>query len=518
LSPSRTLPEDVEPSSRRLQITPTASRRFGPLLLVIGAVAFVTRLGIMVHGGGLRSFGGYDDGVYYAAADALVHGRLPYRDFLLLHPPGLLLALAPFAWIGSVTSDATGLELGRLAFELIGAVSAVLVAVLLRPRGLAAAAAGGLGYAIFMPAVYAERSTLLEPLGTLGLLVALVLLLRRPAGTRAVVLAGIALGLTLTVKIWYVVPVAVVLAYGVLVLRGRSRWLLPAGAAAGALVVYLPFFASAPGPMWRYVVTDQLGRSVARNATLGSRLERIFAVPGHIPPALAIGVTIIFVLATGLIAALAVVLTRQAELVLFVALLVATVGVLLQTPSFFGHYTTFSAAPLALVIGASVGVLRDRVGARAATVAAVVVVAGVAVLAAPSYLHRRVGSTLHGQAVQAAVGRVNGCVMADDPTILALLDTLSRDLDRGCPLWPDVTGWTYEARISPTVHGVRLSRPRNPIWQSAIVRYLTSGDAYLRVRSNTGLSAESRQKLREGQVLARSGKVVLRATPGRSAR
>ena len=45
----------------------------------------------------MYGLGNYDDGVYYSAATALVHGQLPYRDFLLLQPPGIAVLLAPFA-------------------------------------------------------------------------------------------------------------------------------------------------------------------------------------------------------------------------------------------------------------------------------------------------------------------------------------------------------------------------------------------------------------------------------------
>ena len=45
---------------------------------------------------------GYDDGVHYAAAASLIHGRLPYRDFLFLQPPAMVLAASPFAWLGSL--------------------------------------------------------------------------------------------------------------------------------------------------------------------------------------------------------------------------------------------------------------------------------------------------------------------------------------------------------------------------------------------------------------------------------
>ena len=72
-------------------------RWWGPSLLLVATAAFLLRLLPVLHGGGLYGRGNYDDGVYYAAAAGLVHGLLPYRDVLLLHPPGIVLALAPFA-------------------------------------------------------------------------------------------------------------------------------------------------------------------------------------------------------------------------------------------------------------------------------------------------------------------------------------------------------------------------------------------------------------------------------------
>jgi hypothetical protein len=61
--------------------------------LLIGAVAYVARLVPVVRGAGLRGMNSYDGAVYYAAAAGLAHGLLPYRDFLFLHPPGIVVAL-----------------------------------------------------------------------------------------------------------------------------------------------------------------------------------------------------------------------------------------------------------------------------------------------------------------------------------------------------------------------------------------------------------------------------------------
>jgi alpha-1,2-mannosyltransferase len=107
----------------------------------VAALAFALRLSAVLHGGGPKGFfGRYDDGVYYSGAVALLSGRMPYRDFVLLHPPGVLLASAPFAEIGRLTHDSTGLASARVAWMGIGALIAVLIMVVTRRFGLPPAA------------------------------------------------------------------------------------------------------------------------------------------------------------------------------------------------------------------------------------------------------------------------------------------------------------------------------------------------------------------------------------------
>ena len=39
----------------------------------------------------------YDDGTDFGSAILLVHGYLPYRDFIIVQPPGITLLMAPVA-------------------------------------------------------------------------------------------------------------------------------------------------------------------------------------------------------------------------------------------------------------------------------------------------------------------------------------------------------------------------------------------------------------------------------------
>ena len=126
---------------------PPPGRRMALVWLIMAAaalVAFLARRDLVVRHAGLLGLHGYDDGVYYAGAAALLAGRMPYRDFVLLHPPGILLVLAPFAEIGALTSDQDGLASVRVGFWLVGAVNAALVARVAAREGPTAAAVGGL--------------------------------------------------------------------------------------------------------------------------------------------------------------------------------------------------------------------------------------------------------------------------------------------------------------------------------------------------------------------------------------
>ena len=105
---------------------------------------------------------------------------LPYRDFLFLHPPGILVTLAPLGLVARLTRDSLGLELARVLVILVGAVNAALVAAASRRLGLLAAAVAGTFYAVWPPVAMSETQPRLEPFVSLGLLVALAVLASRP--------------------------------------------------------------------------------------------------------------------------------------------------------------------------------------------------------------------------------------------------------------------------------------------------------------------------------------------------
>jgi alpha-1,2-mannosyltransferase len=475
----------------------------------VAVVAFAARMWVVLHGGGFDALAGYDQGVYYAAADAFVHGLRPYGGFLLLHPPGIVLLLSPFAALGSVTSDSTGMAVARFAFVLLGVLNAVLVTRIALRFGRVAAIVGGLFYAMWLPVVGLENQTKLEPLGNTCLLLGLVCLVRRrgqqPPSPRATWLAGAALGAGSCVKIWGVVPLLVVVGWQLLDRGWRPAVRVVAGAAAAAVAICLPFFVTAPDAMLRMVVVDQLGRPpmpvsmISRLYTLSSLDIWSPLSPGSATVLAVVGTLAII----GLLLA-----WRDRSARVIVMLFLAQTALLLRAPSFFPEYAAFVVPAAALVAAAASApvarwlVHRGRgfriVGVGALTAA---FVAG-ALLLAPIGIGARTpfpGAQLSEAAEQ------QRCVLSDSPIALIEMNVLSRDLRSGCGVRVDVTGYTYDHELDRGSNDRPLSRANNPAWQKQIVHYLTSGSAFILARTHrgTGLSRASMREISRWPVLAK---------------
>ncbi|MDQ2682488.1 MAG: hypothetical protein M3Y37_03070, partial [Chloroflexota bacterium] len=189
---------------------PERRTRWWLVWLVIGGVALAARLIPVLRTGGLVAVGQYDSSIYFSSAVGLLNGRLPYRDFLLLHPPGSTVAFTPFAALGTVIGDGQSWAVARVAMMVLGSLTAVLVAKILQPLGLVPALLGGLCYALLLPAVGIETTTRLEGLAACCLVGALALLCVDDPRTNlrpwTAAFAGAILGFATTVKIWGVLP------------------------------------------------------------------------------------------------------------------------------------------------------------------------------------------------------------------------------------------------------------------------------------------------------------------------
>jgi hypothetical protein len=185
--------------------------------------------------------------------------------------------------------------------------------------------------------------------------------------------------------------------------------------------------------------------------------------------------------------------------------------VLLVSPSFFLHYAALSAPWVVLTVAVGVSrLLRALRSRRARAVIAMALLAALVTLNLREVELSRPSAPIPVSALRPAAQQVAGCVVSDDPQILAALDVLSRDLSRHCMVWPDVTGYTYD-RDSVRVAGHVIVRQQNAAWQADVTHYLLSGEAVIVHRSATELDASSTRSVDSGRVLARSGSWTLHA-------
>jgi alpha-1,2-mannosyltransferase len=311
-----------------------------------------------------------------------------------------------------------------------------------------------------------------------------------------------------------------VLVWEVLLHRPRAAARVAVGAAGAGTAICLPFFLAAPGGMYHMVVVDQLERGEVNAAVLERASGTLGVSPfqsGARPPGWLLVVTVALVCA---LVVAGVVIDRTW---LVTALLAAVVAVLLEAPAFFDHYAALAAAPLLILAGAGSAALAARHlrvrspllrGVPVPVVALAITVAPVTVFACVvAGLHR--GSSFPGARLHQAAAS-SRCVTADSPAALIQMDLLSRDLERGCRVWIDVTGLTYDTLAVRLPNGDPLPRASNRRWQQALIDYLFSGDATILVLGDgDGLAPDTAQTIDHLHVLLRdSGYTLWRVPPG----
>jgi alpha-1,2-mannosyltransferase len=472
----------------------------------LGVLAFVIRLVPVLLSGGLHGIiADYDDGVYMGTALAALHGRIVYRDFFMLHPPGIVYVLAPFAALSAIVSDATAMTAARLGFMALGAINTILVGLVARSFSRTAALAAAAFYAAWvLPANVEQTTWLIAPQNTLLLLALLTLSLARgrgeeasPIGWRRAAVAGALIGFAGSIQIWGIVTAGVIFLW--LLARtfrqpdGPLRPLVAYSVAGVGTVglAFLPFFLAAGEKMIRIIIFDQIGRG-GRAVSIPDRMRALEGIPK--PPVerlhLEILPVVIFVIAAGAIAFVA---WRRPGIRLWAALAGAQSGLLLVSPSFFGHYGAWAAPADALCLGA---VFAEAVGqswsTRRSQVFAGMYVAGLAglllVTLDPGLVGKR-PTSMHvaWQPVTELLANAR-CPTADAPIVLIETGALRRMLDDGCPVLISPTGVSYDT--DRTLRGKERTRPKQVEYQAIMADYYGKSDAavFMRPPSRNGLS------------------------------
>ncbi|MGC1185720.1 MAG: hypothetical protein WBA31_11325 [Candidatus Dormiibacterota bacterium] len=442
-------------------------------------LALVIRLATLLMAHHLSGVFEYDDGVYFGSAVMLILGHLPYRDFVLIQPPGLTLLLTPFALLSRWTGTDRALELARLMVPLVAACNVLLLARVLRHRSWLVLASACLLLAVYPDDILASTALLLEPFLIFFCLLALVAAFdgdRLTSSAWRVFWAGAALGFGADIKLWAAFPAVILL---LLCLPRPSRVAgLIGGALVGALVPSLPFLVAAPAAFWHQVVVDQVGRAGVSALSPVIRLEFLTGVwPGLGVPAGHL-YQLLAAVATGGIAV--VVLTAFAtrlgrprdthgassrgpsQLELFaIGCTLLTAVALLVPADFFYHYAAFLGPFLALLMGLAVGRLETvRPKPILGLVALIGAVGLIHALAIPLLVEK---APITGAEIAALIP-AGSCVVTDDPEYTL---TANRYLaaSPGCPELVDGLGTTIAISGSQNPTSQRAQRA-GPAWLS----------------------------------------------------
>lgn len=499
-------------------------------------LALAGRLVELLHGGVAAGPNGYDQSVYYAAADAVTHGRVPYRgDFVFLHPPGIILTGLPFALLGRLTTAPTGFLVENIGFALLASCTAVLVVVVARRAGMPrwAAVGGGVFYASWSVTVAAGSSARLEPLGDLLFVLAVYLIgPGRDLSRRRLVLAGVMFGLLVSTKVWWVVPVGLVF---LLLARGRGGirvWsVVPLAAVVTTTLVDLPFLLLSRGHMFVSVIMVQLARKdvqITPSGDLGRlstmvRLERLTGVEavmsrlfGIHPEDLNPSVPLITIVVCALVVTTSAYALRTALGRIFVPVLAAQSLVLLTARTYYPYYGDFVGVALALVVAAAVGPVGGRLRRTAWPVgwATVAVFTLVPLLATRPNVFAR--HPPDGEALARATRNIP-CVVADTPWALIDMNALDRSFEDGCRNWIDFQGVSHGGGADPAAYV--LGTEATAAWKRVVHDYLASGDAFaLSDLRMWGLLGPARLRdLTRGQFVTQSQGILVFRTANRVA-
>jgi hypothetical protein len=433
----------------------------GMTLLALGL-----RLFYLTRPGYLLGVTEYDDGSYFGSAVRLVHGMLPYRDFVFVQPPGITLLMTPVALLARLIGTDWGLAVARIATMLAGAAGVALAGLLVRHRGtLAALIACGV-VAIYPDSVASAHTLLVEPWLVLFCLAGAVAVFdgdQITGSRRRLIWGGAAFGFAGVVEAWAIIPVLVVVALGLRWPRRMAAYL--GGVAAGFLIPVLPFAALAPRMFYDSVIVAQVGGRVnAVRMPLWYRLRQMsgFANEPHVRHLYIIGVIALIIAFVIVACALALLLTRRLpppiEWFAF-ASTAAVVAIFLWPAQFHYHFSGFLAPfvglSMALPAARAVTAVRARTGGSAAAESRagqslfwIAIGLSVALVAAGTWSQAAFEGTLEPDAPVAvmAAGRQiippGACVLADNSAYTIVTNTFLSNVP-GCPAIDDGTGANY---------------------------------------------------------------------------
>ena len=429
----------------------------GAVIVAVTLLALGLRCFQIFRTGHLLGVGDYDDGADFGSALRLIHGVLPYRDFIIVQPPGIVLLMVPAAALSPLVGTAGSIAIARILTVAASTAAVVLGGLLVRHRGVFATLVTCGVIAIYPGSVQAAHTVLLEPWVTVFCLAGAVAVFDRDRLTgsgRRLAWGGAALGVAGAVKVWAIIPAAVIV---VLCLLGaepaRRATRFVTGVAVGFLILVLPFAILAPGRFYDSVIVAQLIRTGTRTP-LGYRLQYLTGLVAwnlSTVTYLVVAIGLVVVVAGTLIAAYRVTHRGPPPLEWFSVATAALIVVAFLVPDdFYYHYPAFLAPFLAMAFALPAARLLDGwqpSSGRAARLRRTAVgLAGLAVLVLPFVAGRAESSPTPTYAdALPALQRVippGACVVTDEVALLISEDRFTSSTP-GCPVMVDGFGTSY---------------------------------------------------------------------------
>ena len=384
-----------------------------------------------------------DVSVYAGAAVRLLHGAVPYRDFVFVQPPAIVVLTTPFALLAQSIGTRDALAVLRLLTPLLAAGNVLLMGRLVRHRGAAATLVACTVMACYPAELYAIRGPQLEPIVDLLCLAGAALLFAgdRLAGHRRRVAGGVAFGVATAVKLPALIPIAVIAILCVPSWRRRVPW-FGAGVAAGFAVISLPFIALAPAAFWQDAMTTQLARiPSAGRASLTVRLGELTGLSEVNATGWILAATVI-ALAGFIVAAFALGRRRRPITPLewfALASVVAVAAAQLAPAQYYPQYAALLAPFLGLAFGLAVGRVAELADGRAVgLVTGVTALACVVLLSAQGWYVR--GERVPDTASEVtAVVPAGACTLSNSPVYLFTADRFQARAP-GCTTMTDPAG------------------------------------------------------------------------------
>ena len=438
------------------------------VIILTTLVAFALRLYQDSRPGMLFGVAEYDDGPYFGSAVRLVHGSLPYRQFVFVQPPGITLLMSPAALLSYWTGTGWGLAIGRVLTLLAGTAGVALVGLLVRHRGLLAVLVTCGIMAVYANAVAAAHTVLVEPWLVVFCLAGAVAVFDRDriaASTKRLAWGGVLFGFAGAVEGWAIVPVIVLAALCLPQLKRAAIY--AGGVAAGFLVPVLPFALTAPSLFYHSVITAQIGfRAHAVREGVLYRVQNMLGFPYAVnwPETVVLLAVLALVIFAILAQATAVAVTHRPPPILdwFATVsAVLIVAMFVWPPQFHYHFAQFLAPFMALALalpvsrllygdqpGEGVAVSWPRTSGPQAARRLGMAIAGVTVVALAvvtlfQFRYESLPNPALGQ-IPVAINRLippGACVLTDTVAVTLAADRFESD-DPRCPQIVDGVGTT----------------------------------------------------------------------------